>query len=237
MEMCKLVHNDYDRIVDKVMWLGAGATLNFNIDLYYTRKTISGQRNKENFHREVIYKVDNQYKVKILRDFTYYFTIELNNKNIKDKAIIGVNNIYFIIFNLKNIIKWFIGENGINNTFAKRSDGTLFVCSKIDPIRINLAFDSYIEFKPAVDFINGYESIGAQVFLNNNNSNFFMSSDTIFSLYHMLSTSNMYMMAQNMLNYIGRPEYGTNSYNIPSAMNYENNISFFDKIGAKNESI
>ena len=61
----------------------------------------------------------------------------------------------------------------------------------------------------------------------------------------MVSTCNMYSLAQNILNYIGRPEYGTNSYNMitgvnsndnrPSQQSKYNNVSFFDRVGAKSE--
>ena len=92
-EMCSLIHNDYDRISDKVMWLGFGATLNFNIDLYYMKKDLNtNEKIKENFHREYLYKLnpnDISYRVKIIRDFTYYFTIELSTKDVKDRVVIG----------------------------------------------------------------------------------------------------------------------------------------------------
>ena len=54
MEMCKITHNNYDRISDKVMWLGAGLTLNFIVDLFYIRKSVNGEYIKNNFHKEVI---------------------------------------------------------------------------------------------------------------------------------------------------------------------------------------
>lgn len=238
-EMC-LIHNNYDRIVDKVMWLGFGAVLNFNIDLYYTRKDANtGERIKENFHKEILYKNNNEepYKVKIVRDFTYYFSIEINTKNIKDRIIIGPNEIYFIIFNLKNVMKWFIGDNGINNIF-KKQNSRIIIPTHPNPIKITLPFNSYIEFDAAVENINGYDTIGTRVYLNNDSTFFFMTSDVLFSLYHMLSTCNMYALAQNMLNYIARPDYGTNSFNMVTGKssngdNVNMKKSFFDRIGAK----
>lgn len=242
-EMCKLIHNDYDRITDKVMWLGFGVTLNFNVDLFYYKKDRNMEKIKENFHREYLYKLneDDPYRVKIIRDFTYYFSIDYNVKNVKERAIIGPEQIYFLIFNLKNVIQWFIGENGINVIFSKGKDGKLFIPTHPEPIKINLAFGNYIEFEPAVGMINGYETIGVKTYLNNDGIFFFMSSDTLFSLYYMLHTCNMYELAQNMLNYIGRPAYGTNSYNMHtgeksnSQNNYGNKKSFFDRVGAKSE--
>lgn len=243
-EMCNLVHNDYDRISDKVMWLSLGATLNFSVDLYYQRKdNISNSKIKENFHREYLYRnsSDENYKVKVVRDFSYYFSIEYTNKDIKERVVIGVNEIYFLIFNLKKVMKWFIGENGVNVVFSKRSDGKIFIPTYPEPIRVNLAFGNYIEFEPAIDNTTGYETIGVKTYLNSDGIFFFMSSNILFSLFHMLSTCNMYELAQNMLNYIGRPEYGTNSFNLDSTSNnYQNRFnntksSFFDRVGAKPE--
>jgi hypothetical protein len=233
--MCNLIHNDYDRITDKVMWLGFGATLNFNVDLFFQRKDIkSNDKIKENFHREYIYKInkDDPYRVKILRDFNYYFTIDYNIKDIKERVTIGTNEIYFFIFNLKKVMQWFIGENGVNTIFSKK-DGRLFIPTHPEPIRVNLAFGNYMEFEPAVNSGNGYDTIGVKVYLNSDGVFFFMSSDSLFSLYHMLTTCNMYTLAQNMLNYIGRPEYGTNAINIgENTQNKYNNVSFFDRVGA-----
>ena len=149
VEMCTLVHNDYDRISDKVMWLGFGVTLNFNIDLFFQRKNNNtNEKIKENFHREYLYKTnpnDISYRVKVIRDFNYYFSIEYNTKDIKDRVVIGPEHIYFLIFNLKKVIQWFIGEDGINTIFSKK-DGKIFIPTHPEPIKVNLAFDNYIEF-------------------------------------------------------------------------------------------
>lgn len=245
-EMCSLIHNDYDRISDKVMWLGFGATLNFNVDLFFQRKNPrTMEKTRENFHMEYLYKTadDAPYKVKIIRDFTYYFSIEYNLKDIRERAIIAPEQIYFLIFNLKKVMQWFIGENGINTIFSKKKDGKLFIPTHPEPIKINLSFGSYVEFEPAIDTINGYETIGLKTYINSDGVFFFMSSDTLFSLFHMLSTSNMYQLAQNMLNYIGRPVYGTNSYNTYTGdkNNTQNTpkakTSFFNRVGAKSEEI
>ena len=245
-EMCTLIHNDYERISDKVMWLGFGAALNFNVDLFFQRKNPTGtEKIKENFHREILYKSypDDPYKAKIIREFTYYFSIDYNCEDIKTRAVIGPEQIYFFIFNLKKVMQWFIGEDGINKIFSKKSNGKLFIPTHPEPIKISLAFGNYIEFEPAINLsYNGYETIGVRTYLNSDGVFFFMSSDILFSLYHMVTTCNMYTLAQNMLNYIGRPEYGTNSYNMytGNSNSFQNkptdsNISFFNRVGAKSE--
>lgn len=248
-DMCNLVHNDYDRISDKVMWLGFGASLNFNVDLFYQRKDgNSKEKIKENFHRECLYKLDedSSYRVKIIRDFNYYFSIDYINRNIKERVVIGTEQIYSFIFNIKKVMKWFIGENGVNTVF-KMKNGKIFIPTHPEPIKVVLAFGNYIEFEPAIDSSSGYETIGVKTYLNSDGIFFFISSDNIFSLFHMVSTCNMYALAQNMLNYIGRPEYGTNSFIINPDINsgYPNNSqnkiynkpSFFDRVGAKSENI
>jgi hypothetical protein len=230
-EMCNIKYEDYDKITDKVMWLGTGTALYFTTELYYLKKTKDGEFDKYNFHKEISYKYKNTNKIKIIRNFTYYFSIDLNTKFANTKVFIGPNEIYFLLFNLKEVLNWFIGENGINKIFMKNSDGKLFIPSHPDSIKVKLLYNTYIEFEAAIELINGYEVIGVKCYLNNDVTFFFMTSDTVFSLYHMLSTSNMYMMAQNMLNYINRPDYGTNIYAINS--NKNTNQSFFNRVGAK----
>lgn len=238
--MCNIIHNDYDRISDKVMWLGFGTILNFNVDLFYYRKdpNNSKEKIKDNFHKEIMYQVnpDTPARVKITRDFSYYFSIDYNYNNIKERALIQPEQIYSVIFNLKKVLQWFIGVDGINTVFSKKN-GKLFIPTHPEPIRVNLAFSTYIEFEPAIDSSSGYETIGVKCYLNSDGVFFFMNSDTLFSLYHMLSTCNMYALAQNMLNYVGRPDNGTNLVdmgNIPNSIQNNNkNVSFFNRVGAK----
>lgn len=239
-EMC-LTHNNYDKISDRVMWLGNGAALFFNIELYYNRKDYyTGNKIRENYHKEILYKNNdyNSYRAKIIREFNYYFSIEINRKDVKTSIRIGPNNIYFIIFNLNKVVKWFIGEDGVNTIFNTKN-GKLFIPTHPDPIKVELSFDQYIEFEPAICNINGYETIGVNVFLSNDAYYFFMSSSDVFSLLHMLNTCNMYMMAQNMLNYLGRPEFGTNAFDMETMTslnknaNNSNSKSFFNLIGAE----
>ena len=126
------------------------------------------------------------------------------------------------------------------NTIFSKKNGKLFIPTHPEPIKINLAFGTYIEFEPAIDSSSGYEVIGVKCYLNSDGVFFFMNSDSLFSLFHMVSTCNMYSLAQNILNYIGRPEYGTNSYNMNNITDNKsqvkfNNTSFFNRVGAKSE--
>lgn len=237
-EMC-LTHDNYDKISDRVMWLGNGASLFFTVELFYNRKDFyTGSKIRENYHKEVLYKNNDydSYRVKIIREFNYYFSIELNKKDYKESIRIAANNIYFVIFNLNKVIKWFTGEDGVNKVFNTKN-GKLFIPTHPESIKVNLSFDQYIEFEPAVCNINGYDTIGVNVFLNNDAFYFFMSSSDTFSLLQMLNTCNMYMMAQNMINYLGRPEFGTNAFDMTTMSSLNNNSynkqSFFDLTGAK----
>lgn len=219
-EMCKIAYNDYDRITDKVMWLTNGVTLNFTVDLFYLRASQNSENKiKENFHKEYLYKVDGVQRVKIVRDFNYYYTIEASTKDDKQRVRIFSNNIYFVIFSLEQAMKWFVGEDGINFVFSKDSDGKIFIPNHINPIIIDLAFGETMELRPSVLENKDEGIIGVNVYLNGSNNAFFIDSNTLFSLMHMLKTCNMYMMAQNMLSYIGRPEFGTNSFNFSTTNN------------------
>jgi len=239
-EMC-LVHNDYDRISDIVMWLGNGVSLKFNVDLFYVRKINKNSTAKENYHKEYLYTDKDKYsRVKIARNFSYYFSIDVSRNDLKTYVKLFHADIYFIIFNLKRVMKWMAGEDGVNKIFAKRQDGRIVVVNRPDPIKVQLQFDQYIEFEPAVDYSTGYDIVGINVYMNNDSSMFFMPSNIIFSLYQMLSTCNMYQLAQNMLNYIGRPSYGTNLFDMntmENTSNYtynRNKRSFFDIANAVN---
>ena len=208
-EMCRIVHNDYNRISDKVMWLSPEYLLKFNVDLYINRQARSqNDKSRSNFHKEIGYTFDNEHRVKINRDFTYYLSIEPTRNNGPNRKVnIGPKSIYFLKYKLETVIEsWFSN----NNSPFSRQNGHLFIPTDPGSIKVLLDFDGYLEFEPTVLQINGQEMTGVKIFVNNDNDFFMMPIDNFLSFKYCIDNFNLYQSAQLMLNYVGRPDNGTN---------------------------
>ena len=232
-EMVKIIHNDYEKISDTCMWLSNEFMIKFNVEL----NKHSDKYGKNNFHKEIGYQVNGEYRVNINRDFIYYLSIESVHRNMDGNKLqirITITDIYFLKYKLEEVIQWFVNQK-YQNLFMKK-DGKIITTIKVDPIIVNLAFNNYIEFEPSIfSFENNPEQItGVKVYLGSDNISFFMNVNTLFGFKYFIDIFNMYQSAQNMLNYIGRPENGTNY------TGYEQNYkqrkesqSFFNRVNAE----
>ena len=94
-----------------------------------------------------------------------------------------------------------------------------------------LMFDKYLEFEPSIlEFENGEQMIGVRIYINSDANSIFMEISRFLGFKDFIENFNMYQSAQLMLNYLQRPEYGTNLYDIESktfnSPQPKNNYSF-----------
>lgn len=230
-EMCKILYNDYEKISDFIMFLNPEYILKFNVELSKKDK----KKNRENFHKEFGYNLDGLYRININRNIYSYLSIESvkRNNGKKVQIRIGINEIYFFCLKIRQAASWFTSSE-YKNLFVIKN-GRIIIPKKIDSIKINTLFDTYVEIEPTTIMINDSEqATGVRFYLDSDNINFFMDTDTLLSFNYFLSTFNMYQSAQLMLNYIGRPEFGANYSEFEN--NYfsnQNNNGFFSKVQAK----
>lgn len=228
-EMVKIVHNDYEKISDTVFWIDRNWVLKFVVRLNkYTEK------GKDNFHKEFGYNTKNGFGVSINRSFDYFLQLEStarDSNGFKDTITITQNDIYFFQFKLAKAVEWFTG----NQTIFARKGGEIFIPSKTYSERVDLTFGDYIEMEPSViKYDNGNQIIGVRFYLGNDVVNFFMDVNKFLSFNYFISTFNMYLAAQGLLAYLGRPEYGTNYNSFASSYTGNKNSSggFFNKVNA-----
>lgn len=235
-EMIKIVHNDYEKISDICMWLSNEYVLKFTVEL----NKHNDKFGKINYYKEIGYTSNGEYKVNINRDFIYYLSIESLHRNQNGNKIqirITINDIYFLKYKLNQITSWFTNKE-YENLFVKK-DNKIIIIDKVDPIIINCAFNMYIEFEPSVfTYENSNEQIpGIRIFLSSDSVSFFMNVNTLFSFKYFIDTFNMYQSAQNMLNYLGRPENGTNYTGYEGNYNqYQSSKSFFNRVNAERKN-
>ena len=200
---------DYDKISDDVLYLGSKLFLRMNVSL-----SDKGDQNvRYHFHREFMYEstyAPNNKFVSIKRSFNYY--LSLDRPDIPTGGImIRPQDMYLLKSKLEAVSLWFAG-----NTFGIK-DKKLFIRVHQEPIIIDgLASQKYLQFDPVV-FVwenTGEQTPGVRIILGDPSIFADISADKFFALLYTISSFNMYMSAQLLLNYIGRPNYGFNMMEI-----------------------
>lgn len=221
-------YEKYDKISDSVLFLGQSTTLRFNVKL---SKINSNNNGRYHFHREYKYYNDNYgdlYSIK--RDFDYYFTIEKIDRsyNTMHSVMIRVQDIMLFKYKIQEILRWFNDD-----TFFIKN-GKLMI-HKREPIIVDgLACMQYLQFEPIVieydnSIVQGIRMTisDPEVFTDINIQNFYALAYTI-------DTFNMYQAALSIVNYLGRPEFGTNLYNVTDE---ESNSKNDGNVSGKNRQI
>lgn len=234
-ELCKIIYNDYEKISDICMWLSNDYVLKFTVEL----NKHNDKYGKFNFYKEIGYTIDEDYRVNINRDFIYYLSIESIKKTLDGNKLnirIGLNDIYFLKYKLEQAILWFT-DKYFENLFARDNNNKIVMTMKPNPIKIDLSFGNYIEIEPSIfTFDNTLEQLtGVRIYLSSDSNSLFMNVNTLFGFKYFIDTFNMYQSAQNMLNFLGRPEYGTNYFEY-SPVKSKQNEGFFNRINAKNNN-
>lgn len=212
-EVIKIVHKNYEKITDDIMWLSNSWMLKFSVIL----NKYDNNNQKQNYHKEVGYYKNNDFCININRSFDYYLLIESVEKGSdgkKESIIIRQKDMYLLKFKLNQAAEWFTAQHN-QGLFAKK-DGKVFMPSRITPIRMTgLSYNKYIEFEPSIlNYDNNEQDIGIRIYINSDVNSLFMEVSRFLAFKDFIDNFNMYQSAQLMINYLQRPEYGTNIYNI-----------------------
>lgn len=204
-----------DKMSDIVYIIGNNAVLKFNTGF---AKVVGGKRNF--YYNEFEYPVEGLENIKSLttirRNFDYYLSIEniVKPTNGSEKAFIriGPSEYFLIKNNLEKIIEWFNSPK-YSNLFATYN-GKLIITTPTPECKIKrLPMGKYIEFVPYIidrGIANVDKEPGVRMYLSSPDNYCDMNLDRIMGLYYSVMSFNMYLSASNMLNYVGRPEPGTN---------------------------
>ena len=236
-----------DKISDDVYVIAPNVVLKFNVSL---SKVSNGKR--YHFHKEYEYpskNIPNQPTlVTIKRNFDYYFSIENAQKdNNGNKLFIRIGPQEYFLFRkgIETAISWFTSDK-YKNLFASNK-GKLFLTSPIPEYRIsNLPMQKYIELTPTIidhGMANTDREPGIEITFDDANI-IDINLDRLMGLYYIISGFNMYQAALSVVNYLERPEFGTNrfvmesSHTLPSHINERSGSSgiinrFVTPVGSK----
>lgn len=205
------INTNYEKITDDLCFLGSNVVVRFNVIL--AKKNEEGKR--VSFHREYEYMMnkynDSKNLVTIRRQFDYYLSIE----NIKEvdgvKEYIFITPQDFIHFkqNVLHSVKWFT-DSEFNNLFAKKGDNIVML-GKVNPIDIPFSRgNKSIRIEPTILNYENNNLTGVRIYLCSMDNYVDIDIDRYMGFVYLVSSLNMFQSAQIVLNYLGRPEDGTN---------------------------
>ena len=241
-----ITFEDYNKISDDVMYIGSCMVMRFNVSL--SKKDKFGERTS--YHKEFEYGPRYDRRNSIRRSYDFYVSIENfkpSETGYRDAVRITMADMFHMRNILDTIFKWYFDNSYANMYIQKGTD--LLLMNRPDRVGLQLSFDKKIVFEASV-FIDkfGIKHPGLRLYLNNENNFTDMPVDTFLAMKYFIDNLNMYQSAQSMINYMGRPEFGTNSFALPDeenvGMQIEKDIdykegrqipgnkpkSFFDKI-------
>jgi len=204
-------HSKYNKITDDIYLLGANAILRMNVTLSYTK-----DNERISYHREVEYfdQSTNSDIINIRRSFDYYISIE-NIKSVngynKEFIRIGMPEIMLLRNALNNTAKFFTDKK-YENLFGYIKE-TLTITKKVQPIEIsNLPMGRYLVFEPTIVTYNDISNPGIRMYLSDSNNFTEMNVSRFMGFVQLINDINILTCAQIMINYLERPEFGTNIY-------------------------
>lgn len=224
----------YEKISDTVMIIGYNVVLKMNVNLY----TYPDKYGRTSYHQEYEYYLQKaqQRVFSIKRNFDYYLSIE-NLRSYpgqeKDYIRISIQEMPLLIHTLNQVSRWIVDEQ-FENLFVYK-DGKLIIMNRPDPIILdNLPLKKYIKFEPSIFESNeGTRYRTIRMYLNSE-TNFVEIFDTKFlGFKYAVENINLFESAQMMINYIQRPDLGTNLYDINNQFEEQEEINPIMKDGRK----
>lgn len=216
MEPITISHKDYEKISD-IVYNNGRLVIKLNVKL----TSYSDNKGRISYHREVGYFNEKAKEIvyNINRQFDYFLSIE--DYKGSNYIMIGINQYMSLVSMLDDIFKWFI-DSKFHGLFARKDDRELVVARSVKPVRIDyLPMGKWLEAIPkAIEFPNGDYATGLRLYLSSYESYVDITFDELQGMIYILRNFNMFIAAQNMINYLQRPEFGTNLYSMQTIKDY-----------------
>lgn len=211
-----LAYSAYEKITDDLYWLSSNFLLRFNVVLaHYDR---DGE-NRSIFHKEFKYpteKSGNKFLKTIRRSFDYYLSLETYfRRNGEDRIFIPikVQDIISVRIGLQAVFDWF-NDKQYEGLYVTKNGRLMMTSPAPSYIISQLPGGSYIEFKPIIiDRQTGMDDKEPGIFMGMSDSfGIRLTLNRFMGFKYIIDSINMYESAQLMLNYLGRPEFGSFQY-------------------------
>lgn len=236
-----LAYAAYEKITDDLYWLSSSLLLKFNVILaHYDRE--SGRRTI--FHREYKYpseKGGNRIAIKtIRRSFDFYLSLETYSKEDNSKIFIPikVQDILSVRIGLQNVFDWF-NDKQYEGLYVTKNGKLMMTSPSPSYIISQLPGGAYIEFKPIIiERSTGIDDKEPGIFMGLSDSfGIRLTLNRFMGFKYIIDTINMYESAQLMINYLGRPEFGSFQYSFISGSENDENVTAWSKVDKQDNNI
>lgn len=203
--MAAIEHEDYNKLSETIVRFNGESTVKANVQL---TKLINNE--KASYHREV----QTDRGIKMHREFNYFYTFEKGYGNEFTSIMVRNNDMILLNRILDKTLNWF--ED--NKHFMIKNKKLILVPTK--PLLVTgLVNNKYLQFEPIVFQFDESSPVSPGVRITLGDPEIFIDVDvdTYYGFVYNMRP-NMYVVCQNLVNYLGRPEFGTNLY-IMSAYN------------------
>lgn len=207
--MRPLHYIDYDKLSDDVLNLGSRLYLRMNVSL---SSKVDKDHSRRHFHREYRYssRYSDEKLIAVKRSFTYFLSLDKIDE-MRESIMIRPTDMMLFRDRLISVSKWFTDD-----TFVVK-DRKIVKTKHPKPITLEgLAAGKYLQFEPVVITWenDGTQSHGVRITLSNPSVFADITANSFYGLYYTISNFNMYQAAQNLVNYMGRPDYGLHLFEI-----------------------
>lgn len=206
-----------DKVSDDLYPIGPNVILKFNVSL---SKVSNGKR--YHFHREYEYPsrgiAEQPTLVTIKRSFDYYLSIESMQKDSNGyKAYIRIGPAEYmrILQALETAMSWFTDKR-YEKLFAYDGNKRIVLMNPIPEVDIqNLPMGNYIKIYPIVierGTTAADQEPGVRIELDSSSVYVDINLTRLVGLHYTISRCDMYQCALSIVNYIQRPNFGTNRF-------------------------
>lgn len=211
----------YNKIQDRLMYLGNNAVLSIVIMLYSEHEKYG----RRYYYKETKYLSNktNMPTKKMSREFDSFLVLE-NLKpvgNVKEFITIRGKDLelmrMFLLPKLEYIIQNF-------DSIYEMRDGKMYVTDNIQPFEIDVGASKSLLFVPGIRKMYSEELQPCiDMYFNGNTANMvYLSYAQVYEFMYLIRTFQIHQYAATMLNYLGRPPAGTNLYDVTESQEYDN---------------
>lgn len=216
--------DDIGKISSVIMWLPQMTQVEIVSSLWNTSK----KRGRTSYHKEVRYfnEAANKQLVNITLEFDTYVVINQIRPTSTGEKVFLMLHIpeIFILVNALDTMYSMITKDF--NKIFQRKNGRAFIGKKLAPIEITLSkiSNSYLILSPdIIEERNGDFVGGIRINLSSSTNYVIINMRQVIELKEKLKTD-VLVHGQAMINYIGRPEFGYNLYQIGDGTQGEDDV-------------
>lgn len=212
-ELVEEKFENYKKMEDIIYYIGKNAVLKMNVNLFNN----SEKMGRMSYHNELKYFNEKlgEKVINIKRSFDYFITIEnLKPVNGCKKWIVIRQEDILLFRKVLNEVFNFFNDN-FDTLFTKRG-GVTRVSPSAKPYELNgLPMNNYLVFAPATyTELSNNVVAGIRMNLSSPDNYVYLSLNKLSGLVECINNADMFLYAQNMITYMGKPEFGTNMYDM-----------------------